>query len=249
MSTWGGFRRRGRTLTAGLLAFWRPGGRDGGCPGTLSPIWADGAVRDSADGGADGNHHHASGAHGGTCRAGCSDCSAPCTPGACLWAWPSLAPGRCGLSLRWIMAGGGAPSSRPRLRWAPTTGCGRCEPIETGPSCLGRPGLYWRTLCFRNRTQAHWGWPAGPSERAAELRDAKPFPADIRGEAADPDSLLMSSFVYRPDREEVRLLAGLSALGEGGPDHPKKKWACHPPRPGRAGASSAGRRRSPWVRG
>ena len=226
MSTWGGFRRRGRTLTAGLLAFWRPGGRDGGCPGTLSPIWADGAVRDSADGGADGNHHHASGAHGGG-HAGQGVRTAqhhvrrvPAFGHGHLWPLADVVS-LCGGSWQ----GRGAPSSRPRLRWAPTTGCGRCEPIETGPSCLGRPGLYWRTLCFRNRTQAHWGWLQGLL-RGLRTPGCQAVPPRTSG--ARPQIRIaswMSSFVYRPDREEVRLLARSFGAGRRRPGPPEKKWA------------------------
>ena len=64
--------------------------------------------------------------------------------------------------------------------------------------------------------------PQGLRE-GCELRDAKPFPADIRGEAADPDSLLDVLFRVQAGQGGGEAVGqGLSALGEGGPDHPKE---------------------------
>ena len=64
--------------------------------------------------------------------------------------------------------------------------------------------------------------PQGLRE-GCELRDAKPFPADVRGEAADPDSLLDVLFRVQAGQGGGEAVGqGLSALGEGGPDHPKE---------------------------
>ena len=58
--------------------------------------------------------------------------------------------------------------------------------------------------------------PQGLRE-GCELRDAKPFPADIRGEAADPDSLLDVLFRVQAGQGGGEAVGqGLSALAGAG---------------------------------